>query len=626
MQRIILLTLVVLLSLTPLSAAEDDTIQVGEVVVTATRNEAAVEKIAANISVITSEEIEKSTATTVQDLLRSEEGIIVRDFYGTGTKTTVDMRGFTRGLNTVILVDGRRMNEIDLSGVDWNMIPLENVERIEIVRGSGSVLYGDNAMAGVINIITKKGITEKPEFEAGVRFGSYNEHAEYVSAGGATKRVSYFVFGSNHDTDGYRDNGGFEGRDLNARISANLTDNIFIDLVGGLHEDSQGYPDGLSQAQLNEDRRQTTTPDNGADYDGYYYDLKSEFGIGSWGDLEIGYSFNNREFNADLISYGGTLTRDTDTDGFKAKFTSEKDILNRKNLLTVGVDLNKAEANSTSVFTGFDSDTDVSKEETGYYIQDELSLDERILLNIGYRFSRAKYHDEVSGTDFSGLFSDTSEQIFTEDAMKAGLTYNYDAGSKAFVSYAKGYRLPTTDELFEYTGTIVSLLPEKADTYEGGIVHLFNDNIEARLTLFIMEVEDELYYNPAGGPFGFGANENLEETEHKGAEIGFSVGLTDSVVLFGNYAYNKATFEKGPNEGREVPLQPKNSGNFGINAALPHDLNATIIGKWVGKRYLENDVQNTEEKMDDNLTVDAKLSYQYKMVTCLLYTSPSPRD
>ena len=140
-----------------------ESVKLDEIVVTAARTEEEISKIPANVTVITREDIEKSTASTVQDLLRNEEGLVINDLYGSGTKSTVDMRGFASGLNTVILLDGRRLNEIDLSGVDWNLIPMENIERVEVVRGSGSVLFGDNAMAGVINIITKKGKAMKTE-------------------------------------------------------------------------------------------------------------------------------------------------------------------------------------------------------------------------------------------------------------------------------------------------------------------------------------------------------------------------------------------------------------------------------------------------------------------------------
>jgi len=84
---------------------------------------------------------------------------MVNDWTGTGKTVTLDMRGFGEGgpLNTLVLVDGRRVTQVDLAGTDWSQIPIEDVVKIEIVRGSGSILYGDNATAGTINIITKKG-------------------------------------------------------------------------------------------------------------------------------------------------------------------------------------------------------------------------------------------------------------------------------------------------------------------------------------------------------------------------------------------------------------------------------------------------------------------------------------
>lgn len=615
MQRISLLILIFVLTVTPLMAEEKETIKIGEVVVTATRTEEEVEKISANVTVITEEDIKKSTATTVQDILRNEEGLIIRDFYGTGTKSTVDMRGFGRGLNTVILIDGRRVNEIDLSGVDWNLIPLENVERIEIVRGSGSVLYGDNAMVGVINIITKKGKTKKPEFEIGAKVGSYDENDEYFTVRGVTNRMSYFLFGKNRETDGYRDNSEFDAKNINARVTADLTDKIFIDFSGGYHEDHQGYPGGLTESQLGADRRQSLTPDDGADYDQYYFDLKVDFAMGKWGDIEVGYSFNNREFNTDFASAGGTITRDTDTDSFKLKLATENNILNHRNLLIAGIDLNRSKADSSSSFPGFSSSTDVRKREAGYYIQDEFSLSEKFLISLGYRFSNAKFKDNVSGVSFGFPLSGYSVQKFEEDAVRAGLTYNYADGSKVFTSYSKGYRLPTTDELFSFDGTIIRLRPERADTYEIGIVHAFNHKTETRLTLYTMDVEDELYWNPTGGPFGFGANENLNETRHQGTEFGFSAGLTDSVLLFGNYTYTKATFESGLNQGKTIPLIPRQSANLGTNVKLTENTLLTLKGNWVGDKYLDNDIENVQDKLSDYLTIDAKLSYQYKVVT-----------
>ena len=148
------------------SLAQDKDVTLEQVVVTATRDTQEIKKIPANVTVITQEKIAAANAKTITDVLENEVGVVVRNLSGTGKNAQVDIRGFgeTGPLNPLVLVDGRRVNEIDLSGVDWTQIPLDQVERIEIVRGSGSVLYGDNAAGGVVNIITKR--PEKP-FSAG---------------------------------------------------------------------------------------------------------------------------------------------------------------------------------------------------------------------------------------------------------------------------------------------------------------------------------------------------------------------------------------------------------------------------------------------------------------------------
>jgi len=271
------LLLIILLAASLPAWAEDTKLSLDEVVVTATRAEEETDKISSNVTVITQEEIRKSTATNVQDLLRTEAGIIVQDLYGTGTKSTVDMRGFARGLNTAILMDGRKLNEIDLSGVDWTTIPLENVERIEIVRGSESVLYGDNAMAGAINIITKKGYAAKPEIVLDARAESYSGHMALGTLTGGTDKIAYFLFLKHRQTSGYRENSDFTAADMSTRLTFKVTDYFTFDFAAGYHTDDQGLPGGLTESEVNDDRRQSTKPDDHVDNDQRYIDTKAEF-------------------------------------------------------------------------------------------------------------------------------------------------------------------------------------------------------------------------------------------------------------------------------------------------------------------------------------------------------------
>ncbi len=133
-----------------------------EVVVTASRQEEEVRDTARNVTVITSEDIEQATSNFVPELLSREANVTLRSFFGTDKNAGVDVRGMgeTSSSNVLVLVDGFRLNPPDLSGPDFSVIPISEIERIEIVRGANSVLYGDGAVGGVVNIITKRGGAE----------------------------------------------------------------------------------------------------------------------------------------------------------------------------------------------------------------------------------------------------------------------------------------------------------------------------------------------------------------------------------------------------------------------------------------------------------------------------------
>ena len=612
MKKILLIIIMLAASLP--AWADEKALSIGEVVITATRAEEDIDKISSNVTVITQEEIKKSTATTVQDLLRSEDGLIVTDLFGTGTKSTVDMRGFTRGLNTVILIDGRRLNEIDLSGVDWNTIPMENIERIEVVRGSQGVLYGDNAMAGAINIITKRGFNSKPELMLDARAESYSGHSKYGTFTGGNEQIGYFFFIKQRKTYGYRENSDFSALDMSTRLNFKVTDYLNFTIAAGYHDDQQGLPGGLTEDELKQDRRQAAPlhPKDRTAYDQRYIDAKANFALSTWGDLELGYSFNNRRFDSRLIYFGLNYDtqRSTDTIGLNAKLTVDTKLASFRNLLVTGIDFYDSTADNTSSSIWATNIADISKKETGLYAQDELFITDKLSLSLGYRYTDTKFSNTVSGS-----LPASGEQVFRQGAIKAGATFNYMKGSKVFVNYSKGYRLPTTDELFSYDGTINSLKPEKSDTYEAGVVHSFGKRLQVRATAYVMDVKDELYYNPTGGPFGFGANENLDKTRHYGVETGFSATVADNLSVFGSVTYSEAKFKAGPYDGNHIQLVPTYSGAIGADYRFLKSFLAAANATWVSRKHLDNDVENAYDKMDSHISVDTKLSYTYKMLT-----------
>ena len=172
--------------------------------------------VGASNSVITAEDIARSPATTLQDVLSREAGIQIEHAGGNnGATTSVDLRGFgaTASSNSLFLLNGRRLNDIDLQGVDFSSIPKDSIERIEITRGnSGAVLYGDGAVGGVINIVTKTGIIDADRERVEAVLAHSSLRRPDASAAVIERAMVASGFGNAINSDGYRVNNALRQR------------------------------------------------------------------------------------------------------------------------------------------------------------------------------------------------------------------------------------------------------------------------------------------------------------------------------------------------------------------------------------------------------------------------------
>ncbi|MFO7667265.1 MAG: TonB-dependent receptor [Desulfobacterales bacterium] len=596
-----------------------------EVVVTATRTASEIERVPAGITVITLDDIKNSNAGSIPDLLSSGEGIIVRNLQGNGKNAQIDLRGFgeTGPYNTLVLVDGRRVNGIDLSGVDWTQIPIDQVERIEIVRGTGTVLYGDNAAGGVINIITKtpsEGFTAK----SSVGFGSYGRSRLEASAGGGYDKIAASFNASYDETDGYRDNNGYKAKDIGGKIVFDASDKLSFTVSGSSHKDDFGLPGPLTEVQMKADRRSTVNPlDEGSSTDTY---VKAGFDLmtGNYGNLAADISYRNRSNDAVFPDATSPLATDTKlkTWGFAPKYVLNSEVLNRKNTLVTGVDLYWSEQDIDS-YGGFfipvstqSSYSDIARDSIGLYFNDEFALKENLIISLGARHEKVRY--SLAQVDMTGFLSPLDENMSdSENAYNAGLTFIYSDKSSVFVRANRSFRFPLTDELvyidwgkFSYRAN-ASLKPQTGKHYEAGIRHFFGKKISGSITLFRAEIENELFYDPS--TFG---NENHPETLHDGIEIGYKAKLFDRLTLFGNFTYDDAEFEKAPYKGNEIPAVPRFKGNIGFRVddlATP-GLTLTADYNYIGSSHVISDQANNFDKLDSYYTIDAKLAYKYKML------------
>ena len=597
----------------------ESTMMLDAVVVTASRYAETVESVPANVSVVTEQDIADSTARDVPGVLEKEVGLHVYDITGNGRSFRVDRSGFgaTAALNTLVLVDGRRLNSPDLSGPDWKLIPLDRVARIEVVRGSrGSVLYGDNATDSVINIITKQG-GDKLSFGVEGAGGSYNTQNPSAYVSGSYQDLTYALSGRYYKSDGYRDNSDTKEGDLGLNLDYVFGNTAKVGLSAGYHEDDTGLPGALRQSTLDAgaDRRDSTHPLDFADTQDYYVQLSPEiyFLDNSYFKMPLSYRKRDQDFFASFL--GGEFQGNTNIDYLSAspQFVVQEPIGGLDNTLTLGLDYYSADEDigNESLFFGSTSvgRFDLEKKNYGVYVHDEIYPLDPLALSAGYRWDKVDYSfsPTAPGVD--------DEADYDQGVFNAGLSYRFLDRSYLYFSFAQGFRYPVLDEIFSFfTNTInVDLSPQTSNDYEIGVRHHFTDAIYANVNLFRLDTTDEIFFNAVTF-----ANENLNaETRRQGIEV--SAGYdAERYSLSGTYTYRDTEILGGDFSGNRVPNVPGHQASVDLVWRPRDGLTLALNGIYVGERYLEGDFGNSFGKLESYKVVNLKVKYNWQKYTAFL--------
>jgi len=611
--------------------ASDSTITLEEVVVTATRDTEDIHRVPANISVITSQQIEQSGATTVVEVLDKLESIQFRDYSGNSSQAIMDMRGFG-GDNpfgkTLVMLDGRRLNRPDMSSINWMQIPLNTIDRIEIVRGAGSVLFGDAAIGGVVNIITKKG-RGKPKFNASVIVGSEGLHDERVNVTGTEDKWNYALTGESNINSGYRDRSKLSTQAGGVDIGYDVNDRCSIALGVSFNKTDYQMPGALTKAQMAYDRRQyqPATPENWAnaapDDDGSDQYTNVNLGMraffGSLGQAEVNFLYGRKNLQTNMPSYTFNKYSNTDMDmyGIAPKYVLEKDVVGFRNKVIVGMDYYnepyKKRIFSNRERTAETSRADLTKESIGYYIRDEFSLLRNLILHAGYRLERAII--EASNTDKImpiNNFTDRNKTYHAE-AYEAGMTWLAGDQAKLFAKIATVYRVPFLDEVASFNGFggelfLSNLEKEKGISMEAGTEFRPLKNLKVGLTFFRIDMDDEIQYVYVTPWSGY--NQNIGKTRHDGLEASITYLWENRARIYGNLTCHFATFENGIHNKKELPLVPNRMANAGVELYLPWHLTLRPEVRYVSNAFLSGDNDNNTEKLEGCTLYNVYLSHR----------------
>ena len=592
------------------------------VIVTPTRFVAAPGSTTVDVTVITASDIEKSAAKTLPALLAQHAGIQTRSNDGTAD-LAVDLRGFgmTGNLNTLVLLDGQQLNDIELSSIRWSAIPLASVERIEIINGSGSVLYGGGATGGTINIITKH---PGKEMRGNASIGLENNATEgQFALSGAGEHVGMRVTASGLNSSNYRVNNNIAQRNLEADLR---TDAGRGEAVVKFGADTQNirYPGprtvdpniGLNQPVT--DPRGTSTPLDYGKRDGGHVSLgtSQQFDFGQVaGEL----AYRDKKQQAYFAAFGGSyLDTKLNLLSFTPRIKTPYQLGGSGNELIVGVDVadwDYVSRRSTSPASIDTPTTHIKAKQSNraLYAQNNTQLGADTKVTLGARSQRVSYQarDAVNPAAYA-----TNNQERTVNVYEIGLRQNLDHSLSLFGRFGSSFRIATVDEIFaQYGGPLfdskVNMLePQTSHDSEVGIDYKSESN-KLRAAFFQMNLKNEIHYNAITF-----TNMNLSPTRRYGLELEGTHNYTDALAVAAAYSYTVAKFTEGTYggvnvAGNNIPLVPRQrlALSSSWKASGKDTLNANAV--YVGKQYFDNDQANAfGQKMPAYTTVDMKLTHR----------------
>lgn len=618
--------LLVLFTGSPLFAELTD-IDLNKIVITSSRMAQHNYRIASNVSVIDSQQIKASNAKTITELIQKELGVSTYD-NSTEKTAVIDIRGFgdTASRNVLVLVNDRKINAIDITGPDTLQIPLEAVEQIEIIRGAGSVLYGDNAVGGVVNIITKQGKGDLSG-KLGTTYGSYRTSSVDAEISGSRKfewshldnEVSYFMNSKYLDTGGYRDNSDLISQDHDARFGYKLSDKVSVNLSTGWHQDAYGLPGGLNASELQTlGRRGSADPTDFASTKDRFvqlgFDVKPWPENIDWGHFALDFSYRNKDSYASFAAFDFNTKREIDAFGLNGKYIFNKTLFNKDFNFVAGVDTYDTTNHILGSGTNSD-DLTISKKEAGMYLFSEYEFLDNLFFNAGSRFQEANYVFDQKASVTSYTTNTPRESV-----NMVGMKYEYAKGSNIFWDAQQTFRFLATDEWYDsFTGDLNTNLKQQTGIqYEAGIKHNFHDATVINITPYWMDLKNEIFFNPSAGFFG--SNDNYDKTRRVGIEVGQKTELSkliniapfNKLELFTNYTFQDPRFLKGTNDNKLIPMAAQHQANFGVSSEFLKNFVCSLTGHYVGSSFAINDTLNATPPTKPYFTLDGKISYNTK--------------
>jgi iron complex outermembrane receptor protein len=562
-----------------------------EIVVTATRSSYDLEKAPVSVRVIDRQAIANSTAISVAGLLRNEGSLQITDSIGNGHDVRLSLRGMSGDSNALVLIDGRKLNNTDMANVDLTAVSLQEIERIEIFEGGAGVLFGGQAVGGVINIITRRGEQNLGHVSFGL--GSYEARDAALFYAGTQDEIDYQVSVNKTQADGYRDGTDVDDTNSSVKLGYRYSQGeIFFD---GRKIDNQYYlPGGLREADLKSNRKQTGLAYNDYKTDSNIYQFGIDHRFNDKVTMVVSASERDEAYfiESDSPSMGqATNNQDRNAQIFEPRLIINLDKMN----IVAGVDIENFDytINTLSIFGPYK--TLHRHERQSEYLQGILSPDSNTNFSLGVRHANADVR--VTDNDDNVSVYDNSLTVY-----QMGLSHKISDDLRFYINRDENFRFALADENVSY-GAVINLKPQEGVSWELGSIWNSED-LSLRWLLFQQDLENEIRYNDSTW-----SNENSDNTQRKGSTIDIGWTVNNRLNVDVTATVMNAKVVKGALRNKTIPGVSDQTAKVSAQFSPVNNLNLYLEAVYTGGMYIDRN--NEEPELGGYTLANIGANYQW---------------
>lgn len=528
----------------------DENIDLGKIVITPSRTQEAYSETSQNVDVIELGGAAQAHTKDVAEILSPLASVNISNYGGIGATKTLRIRG-SSAAQVLVLVDGRPVTSPRDGEADLSTLPMDNIERVEVVHGPSASLYGTGAMGGTVNILTKDPPKDTPETQVTSSYGSFNTFAERLSHGARIKNFGYLVSAGYQSSRGFRDNSEFNAKDFNTKFNYRLNDAHSFNLQTGFYTNTSGTPGPITSPD-SDDKQKVLKNNLNLGWD-YAIDDTTELSTRTYENydrLEFMENSAGSMFDIPFDKFIHTTSQRGSDITLRKQFSE-----NYQALVGFDYQYNKNDSTSTAKH---------NYNVKAWFLENKLNLFKKLNLNLSARLD-----------DYSNFGTTVNPSL--------AASYTLPHNIKLHGLVAQSFRAPTFNDLYwpdqGWAKGNPELTPEKGLTKEIGVEAQITDRVTTGITYYRNDFDDLISWVDRAGVW---QPVNVGEAVIDGVELSNIFKLTDSLGVNLSYTYLSA---KDKITHNYLVYRPKDKIDLALQYKHPKGFACELRGQFTSRRF-----------------------------------------